>query len=251
MHALNNLGTSEVVSGDFDAGIGMLTSSLDQARAADLHEHAARAYCNLVSCAVVQRRHADAAVRLEYCVDRDLDAWTFYLQALQAQLMLSRGETESARECAEKVLARTEAARISHVEPLVIVALAAARHGDPGWREPVDRAVRLAEGIGEIQRVGPVTTARCEIAWLTGEVDTPGRLAAEVWPKATTADGPWNRGSIATWLGDPAAGQGAPLARRMRSRWPAGGSRPPPGGSSSAARTSVPWHWHAVATGPR
>ena len=38
----------------------MLTDSLEQARAADLHEHAARAYCNLLSLAVVQRRHADA-----------------------------------------------------------------------------------------------------------------------------------------------------------------------------------------------
>jgi predicted ATPase/DNA-binding CsgD family transcriptional regulator len=216
VHALNNLGTAEVVSGDFDAGIRMLTSSLDQARAGDLQEHAARAYCNLVSCAVVQRRHIDAATRLEagleYCIDRDLDAWTLYLQGLQAQLLLNRGQTAAARQCAEKVLQRTESAPTSQVEPLVVLAVAAARDGDPGWREPVGRAIRLAEGIGEIQRVGPVTAARCEMAWLAGETDTPGRLAAETWPKATAADCPWNRGSIATWLGDPAAGDGAPLA---------------------------------------
>nr|WP_198950509.1 LuxR family transcriptional regulator [Kineosporia sp. A_224] len=216
VHALNNLGTAEVVSGDFDAGIGMLTASLEQARAADLHEHAARAYCNLVSCAVAQRRHADAAARLEaglqYCIDRDLDAWTLYLQGLQAQLMLNRGQTTAARVGAEKVLQRIESAPTSQVEPLVVQALALARTGDDGWRHPMDRVVRLAEGIGEIQRLGPVTAARCEIAWLSGETERARRFAAETWPKATAADCPWNRGSVATWLGDPSAGDDAPLA---------------------------------------
>jgi DNA-binding CsgD family transcriptional regulator len=216
VHALNNLGTSEVVSGDVDTGVRMLVDSLDLARASDLHEHAARAYCNLASCAVVQRRHRDAAhhleAGLEYCIDRDLDSWTLYLQGLRAELMLNLGETAAARQCAEKVLQRTESAPTSQVEPLVVVALAAARAGDPGWREPVDRAARLAEGIGEIQRLGPVTAARCEIAWLAGEDETPARLAAQTWPKATSADCPWNRGSIATWLGDPTAGEAAPLA---------------------------------------
>jgi predicted ATPase/DNA-binding CsgD family transcriptional regulator len=216
VHALNNLGTAEVVSGDFDAGIRMLTASLEQARAADLHEHAARAYCNLVSCAVAQRRHTDAAARLEagleYCIDRDLDAWTLYLQGLQAQLMLNRGQTTAARDCAEKVLQRIESAPTSQVEPLVVQALALARTGDDGWRPPMDRVVRLAEGIGEIQRLGPVTAARCEIAWLSGDTESARRFAAETWPKATAADCPWNRGSVATWLGDPAAGEDAPLA---------------------------------------
>ncbi len=245
VHALNNLGTAEVVSGDQHAGIRMLTSSLDQARAADLHEHAARAYCNLVSCAVVQRRHTDAAAQLvaglDYCIDRDLDSWTLYLLGLQAQLMLNRGETAAARQCAEKVLQRTESAPTSQIEPLVVLALTAARAGDPGWREPVDLAVRLADGIGEIQRLGPVTAARCEIAWLAGEVESPPRLAAQTWPKATGADCPWNRGSIATWLGDPTAGDGAPLAPpyALEVSGPLGRGREPLAAPGLPARTGA------------
>jgi len=215
-HALNNLGTVEVISGDREAGIRMLTSSLDQAKSADLHEHAARAYCNLVSCAVTQRRHADAVAQLEagleYCIDRDLDSWTLYLQGWQAQLLLNRGEPAAARQCAEKVLLRTSAAPISQVEPLVVLALALARAGESGWSEALDQAARVADGIGEIQRLGPVTAARCEIAWLAGDAETARRLAEQIWPKAAAADCPWNRGAIATWLGDPAAGDGAPLA---------------------------------------
>jgi DNA-binding CsgD family transcriptional regulator len=81
-----------------------------------------------------------------------------------------------------------------------------------GWQQPLDQATGIATQIGEIQRLGPVTAARCEIAWLTGDPETGRRLAEQTWPKATAADCQWNRGSIATWLADPAAGDGAPLA---------------------------------------
>lgn len=107
---------------------------------------------------------------------------------------------------------RTTAAPISQVEPLVVLALALARTGETGWQHAVDQVSRVVEGIGEIQRLAPVTAARCEIAWRAGEVQTVRRLAQQTWPKATEADCPWNRGSIATWLGDPGAGDGAPLA---------------------------------------
>jgi hypothetical protein len=62
----------------------MLTSQPRAGAGRDLHEHAARAYCNLAALAIVQRRHADAQATLdaglEYCTDRDLDSWTLYLQ---------------------------------------------------------------------------------------------------------------------------------------------------------------------------
>jgi DNA-binding CsgD family transcriptional regulator len=93
-----------------------------------------------------------------------------------------------------------------------VLALATARTGQAGWGGLLDRAARLAEGTGEIQRLGPVTVARCEIAWLEGDPDTARRLAAETWPKATRADCPWTRGSIATWLGHPHAADDIPLA---------------------------------------
>src|SRR4029450_7396307 len=108
VHVLNNLGTAELELGDKDAGLRMLNSSLEQTRTADLHEHAARAYCNLVSSAVVQRRHADAptglATGLEYCADRDLDSWTLYLQGWEAQLVLDQGDLSAAEQRAETVL---------------------------------------------------------------------------------------------------------------------------------------------------
>ncbi len=256
VHALNNLGTAETVSGDRDAGIRMLTSSLERSRAADLHEHAARAYCNLVSCAVLQRRHADAErlldAGLEYCIDRDLDAWTLYLRGWQAHLTLNRGEISAARRRAESVLLRTEAAPSSQVEPLVVVALAAARAGDPAWVEPMARAARLAEGPGEIQRLGPVVAAQSEIAWLTGDHDTPGSAR-----RADLAEGDRRRLPPGTGGRSPPGWRNRRLRtalrslRRTRSRCRGRGSRPPPAGSTWAPRTTTRWPWPAAPTGRR
>jgi tetratricopeptide (TPR) repeat protein len=128
VHALNNLGTVELHMGDKDAGLLMLNTSLDQARATDLHEHAARAYCNLVSIAVVQRRHADAKAALEaglvYCIDRDLDSWTLYLQGWQAQLTLDQGDLGAAEQRAEAVLANPALAPVGQIQPLTVLARA-------------------------------------------------------------------------------------------------------------------------------
>jgi DNA-binding CsgD family transcriptional regulator len=225
VHALNNLGTSEITSGDLAEGLRMLTGSLAQARAANLHEHAARAYCNLVSGAVLQRRHPEAQAGLdaglEYCTDRDLDSWTLYLQGWQARLLLDRGDLPAARQVAAGILRHVSLTPVGRIEPLLALARAAARAGDPDPGAPLEQAARLAQDIGEVQRLGPVAQARCELAWLTGDADTPARVAAATWPLVDAADCAWNRGSIATWCGagvDPAR-LAPPYALEVSGRW--------------------------------
>ena len=101
VHALTNLGTAEAITGDAVAGQRMLVESLERARDAGFEEHAARAYSNLASLAVRQYRCDDATAALdaglEYCGDRDLDAWTLYLRGFQAQLLLNRGDPVAAQ----------------------------------------------------------------------------------------------------------------------------------------------------------
>jgi DNA-binding CsgD family transcriptional regulator/tetratricopeptide (TPR) repeat protein len=226
VHALNNLGTAELVFGDRDAGMRMLTSSLEQARAADLHEHAARAYCNLVSSAVVQRRHADAltclAAGLEYCTDRDLDSWTLYLQGWDAQLVLDQGDFATAERRAEAVLGHVGLAPIGQIQPLTVVARVRARSSRTDWQEPLASATQLAAGTGELQRVAPAAATRCEIAWIAGDIETAHRAAAAAWRVAKTTDCPWNRGSIATWLEGvevPTDRLAPPYALEVAGRW--------------------------------
>jgi hypothetical protein len=165
----------------------MLNSSLEQARTADLHEHAARAYCNLVSSAVVQRRHADAqtglATGLEYCADRDLDSWTLYLQGWEAQLVLDQGDLSAAEQRAETVLGHVALAPVGQIQPYRGGQSAGKiwLHGLGGDARTCDRAgspyLRAAAGP-------PATASRCEIASIAGDIQTVHRTAAQAWQLA-------------------------------------------------------------------
>ncbi|MFL6151668.1 MAG: ATP-binding protein [Ornithinibacter sp.] len=227
VHALNNLGTMEITAGDLDAGHALLVESLEGARAADLHEHAARAYCNLVSIAVVQRRHEEAlrylGDGLDYCSDRDLDTWTLYLEGCRARLLLDRGETVAARGLAESVLERSTMSAIDAIEPILVLAHVHSRAGDPRAERELARAAELAAGMQEVQRVGPAVSTRCEAAWISGDADTCETIALEAWSTAESADCPWNRGAVATWLPADvvvrADGLAPPFAAERAGRW--------------------------------
>ena len=153
VHVLNNLGTAEATAGDAGLGTDLLTDSLRLARADDLHEHAARAYTNLTSVAVVRHRGPDAAAAiaagLEYCAERDLDAWSGYLEGWHALLLLDEGDAVAAAELAGRTLARPDVAAISRIVPLVVRARAWARAGHLGWAEPLGEAAALAMPTGE------------------------------------------------------------------------------------------------------
>lgn len=225
VHALNNLGTIEVTAGDFAAGHRMLEESLAGARAANLQEHAARAYCNLGSTAVVQRRHDDARRWLDegigYCTDRDLDSWTSYLLALRSRLHLDRWEEAEARADAAEVM-RAGANAVGFLQPLLVSALIDVRTGAGDGAEAFARAVEMSEAMKEAQRVAPTASARSEAAWIAGDRSAAERVALEAWPHVADVDCPWHRGEVATWLpadvdaGTPLA---EPYALERAGRW--------------------------------
>jgi DNA-binding CsgD family transcriptional regulator len=203
-HVLNNLGTAEANAGNVDAGRRLQARSLEQALAAGGEEHAARAYVNLASIAVLSREKdvAEPYLRagLEYCLERDLDAWWLYLQGLRAQLLLDRGDVRGARSAAVAVLGRPGAAPINLIMPLTVVARLRARAGDDGWREPLARARELADSSRELQRLAPVAVATAEAAWIAGDTASAQAEAERVWRVARPDTSPWWRGAVATWL---------------------------------------------------
>jgi len=237
VHALNNLGAAELSGGDEVKGRAMLTESLELARQADLHEHAARAWTNLATDAVNAHRLAEAAVTLQegigYCLERDLDPWVVYMQGWRARLLLNHGDAPGAAALAERLLREPRLAPFNQVEPLAVLARARARAGREDWQEPLDRAVGLARQMAEAQRLAPVAVARCEIAWIAGDPSAAEAAAVEVWPVVRRETSPWTRGSIATWLpagadvtGATDAGDGTdagapapPYAAEVAGRW--------------------------------
>jgi DNA-binding CsgD family transcriptional regulator/tetratricopeptide (TPR) repeat protein len=225
LHALNNLGTIEAVAGDLDEGRTLLRQSLDGSRRANLQEHAARAYCNLSSVAVAQRRHTEARRYLDegilYCTDRDLDSWTTYLLGCRARHHLDRGETRLAREDAAAAL-RVANNAVATLEPLVVVAQLDVRRGEGDAADAFARAVALAAGMAEGQRVAPTAAARCEAAWIAGDPALAAEIAAEAWPVLAGVDCPWHRGMVATWLSPEVEAHppfSPPYAAEREGRW--------------------------------
>ncbi len=223
VHVLNNLGTIEVVAGDLEEGQRLLRESLAGARAGNLEEHAARAYCNLGSSAVTQRRY-DVAEHyldegLDYCTDRDLDSWTYYLLGWRSRLRLDRGDLEAAGADAARVLSRSGDA-VGTMQPLLVTAQLGTRSGLDPAPEQLSRAVALATDMMEAQRVGPTCAALCETAWVSGRDWTD--IALESWAHVADCDCPWHRGEVATWLPAEMEIEGplaAPYALERAGRW--------------------------------
>jgi DNA-binding CsgD family transcriptional regulator len=228
VHALNNIGTIEVDSGDEGQGWPLLEDSLRRSQAADLHEHAARAFTNIAAQAVLRHDHlragAQLALGLRYCLERDLDAWILYMRGHQALNHLDQGDAAQALTIADGVLRHPRTALVSRITPLMVLARARARSGAGRHEEALAEALDLAYGTRESQRVGPVGGAAAEIAWIVGDADAGEREAARAWEVVREVDGPWTRGIIATWLPDTEAAEVAdslapPFRAEALRRW--------------------------------
>src|SRR5262249_40935525 len=106
-HALNNLGTSRIFLGE-EAGWEDLQRSLAIALEDNLHEHAARAYTNLGSSAVMLREYERALKYLDagivWCEERDLDSWRIYMLSFRARARFELTDWHGASLDAEIVL---------------------------------------------------------------------------------------------------------------------------------------------------
>ena len=202
VHALNNVGTSQLQRGD-PAGRSTLERSLDLALQAGLEEHAARAFTNLASQLVETRDYGPAddylARGIAYCRDHDVDSWRLYMTGWLARSHLDQGRWGEAAEAAITVLRYPNPAAPSRIKPLTVVGRLRARRGDPGAWEPLDEALQLAEGMAELQRLAPVAGARAEARWLAGEHDLVAGETGETLAVAIETEDPWAAGELAVW----------------------------------------------------
>lgn len=201
-HALANVGTVEL-RWDLAAGTARLERSLALALAGNFEEHVGRAYTNLAATAVLSRDYPRAdgylAAGLAYCRERDLDSWVVYMTGFRARAQLERGRWDAAAASATAVLAAPRVAAASRISPLVVVGILRARRGDPAPWAPLDEALALAQGTGEIQRLGPVATARAEARWLAGEDDAIEQETAATLALALERRDDWVACELAVW----------------------------------------------------
>jgi DNA-binding CsgD family transcriptional regulator len=216
-HALNNMGTALLESGNV-AGLAQLEESLAVALEHDLHDHAGRAYANLVSTSVRQRL-SGAVLRylsegIEYCDVHDVQDSLCYIRAYGAHFELNSGQWDKAAQVSAELIEHHALAIAQRVPALLVLALVRARRGDPRVDPLLDEALQLALPTGELQRIGPVAAARAEVAWYRGDLE---RVAEEATIGLKAAAGhrdPWIPGQLAYWghRADPALEVPADLA---------------------------------------
>jgi DNA-binding CsgD family transcriptional regulator/tetratricopeptide (TPR) repeat protein len=252
IHALNNVGTALATDDDSPEGRRRLALSLELALADDAHEHAARAWNNLGSVAVINHRHTDAErdlrAGLAYCDERDLDSWGLYMRAWLGRSLAEQGRYAEAQIEVDRVLRHPHLSPVSRIAAAPVAGLLAARQ-DRDDQGVLAAAVAIADATGETQRLVPLASARAEVAWLVGRVADVVAEVDRAWPAAVAQPHPWALGELCWWLavaGEPRSSPmpvAAPFARMLDQDWS--------GAAEEWSRLSCPlWAALALAASP-
>ncbi len=219
-HALNNLGCAAIQLGD-EEGWALLEETRRLSLLHGFQEHAARAYANLGSLAVEERRYPIALGALDagvdYAEERDIGTLRLCALAWRARLRVETGRWAEAAADAAAVLDDRGGLAMTRLAALTPLAVLRLRRGDPGARAALDEARDLARQADSAERMVPVAVARAEMAWLEAD---PGRAlseAREALPFAERTGRVAYLSELAVWI------------------WRGGGTPP------AAARLAAPW----------
>jgi DNA-binding CsgD family transcriptional regulator len=136
---------------------------------------------------------------IAYCSERGFELYRLYLLAYRARLELDQGRWSEAANSADIVLRVRRTSTKPRIIALVVLALTRVRRGDPDVWPLLDQAWALAQPTSELDRMGPVSAARAEAAWLAG---LHNRVAAETqaaYELALERRSPWLAGELACW----------------------------------------------------
>ena len=155
-------------------------------------EDACRAYLNIVWCLLDEFRLDEAEPfmidALALAEQTEYIGPLAYLQACKGRLELARGHWEAARAAAELPQRSQPVARCA---ALTVLSLIRIRRGQDGATELLEEAQRLAERMDELQRLGPVTAARCEQAALRGDSAALIEIGEPVFAEAVRLGDPY------------------------------------------------------------
>ncbi len=198
--ALNDVGSSLLVLGD-ERGIGWLERSLEIARECGAEEHVLRAVGNLSGMLVDHRRPADAERYIDegerFLAGRDLHSQGPFVTQQRARCLLARGDWAGARAVAERALRTPPPARFLRLGLELVVALVAARLGDPDAEDLL--AAASADPHDDPQQIAMVASVRAETCWLAGDRDGVLAATAAALPGAIERRDPWLAGELGYW----------------------------------------------------
>ncbi|MFN8218385.1 MAG: response regulator transcription factor [Solirubrobacterales bacterium] len=227
VYARSNIGAVRLLAEQPDA-TAVMEECIALGLAANLEEHVARAYLNLVWWPLRQRRY-DLLEKywepgFDYCAERGLDLWLRFFVSCRARLELDRGDWQAAEQSASLALRDHRTFPVPRIYALAVLGLVRARRGDPGSVPPLDEAVALAVPTGELQRIGPAASARAEAAWLQGDSRKAAEASAEALDLALRRHSPWLAGELACWrrrsgVEEEVDAGDTPYAAELAGRW--------------------------------
>jgi DNA-binding CsgD family transcriptional regulator/tetratricopeptide (TPR) repeat protein len=224
VHALANIGSAQLLGGDFARGVESLERSRALARLAGLDDDVGRSYTNVVGSAVEQR-HLELAQRhltegIAFCDEHDL-TYALYLRAWQAQLLLHTGRWNEAAGLVLEVLDLGRGTPLTAIVAAVAGGRVAARTGDEERaRRLLDDAYAHAARTGELQRLAPVAIGRAELVWLIRKLDEVDEVTADAVELAAERGHVWALGELTLWrhragLSSPAGEVPAPVEAEL------------------------------------
>ena len=197
---LNMTGTSHVMAGELDRGIGLLLDSLEVARSEESEPRISSALgmlgTGLGEMYELERSERYLREHVAFAEEHDLMSW--YGRSWLALVDVYRGRWAAGAERAQRVLAQAPDA-ISRISALIALGRVRARRGDPGAWEALDEALELSIPGGHLQRLGHVHAARAEAAWLAGGPERAVAEARAAYALAVAKRHLWFAGELAYW----------------------------------------------------
>ncbi len=182
VHALTNIGSAELLTNE-KSGRARLERALHLAQEREMHDHVARCYANLTSRAIQGREYARGERYLQeglaYTTERDIDSYSVYLRGWRARSFFEQGRWAEAEAQAKEALDLHPGSAVIALPAITTLGHLKARQGNPEAAHWLDQARDLALLTGELQRIGPVATARAEAAWWNGK---PMQVLEELEP---------------------------------------------------------------------
>ncbi|HST24796.1 MAG TPA: LuxR C-terminal-related transcriptional regulator [Gaiellaceae bacterium] len=201
-YAQLNIAAAEYLSGATEEP-RELERIAETARTSGFEELAGRTFLNLVWWPLRHRNYPVVEKHLEpgieYCDGRGLDLWRLYLLVCRSRVDLDRGRWQEAGDSLALILSDRRLWPVPRVYALAALGLVRARRGDPDVWGPLDEGWRVAEPTGELQRIGPISAARAEAAWLEGRDEAVRAETKATLDLAVRRRSAWLAGELACW----------------------------------------------------
>jgi class 3 adenylate cyclase/tetratricopeptide (TPR) repeat protein len=204
VHALINLATTGVRHFTEEDSADLIQAR-ERARAAGFTESTCRAWTNLSWSLLYDRRYELAEQELlgllAYTEEHEIEFFRSYTLGQLSLLTLETGRWQEAADYARSSFEGRAFSNVGKVPALQVRSLLAARQSRLDEAEEIaSEAWLLAERSDEMQRLGPIASVRCELAWLRGdETSIPG-IALPVLERSRAIADTRHLGEMGRWL---------------------------------------------------